>query len=378
MAYDLASRQSRISFAVQQERETGLPSFGEKLKQEREKRKITLEEISSSTKIGTRMLQALEEDRFNQLPGGIFNKGFVRAYSRFVGLDEDQIVADYLEASGDAPPVSTEIAPREDGSRESEARESAENIRRLEGSADSPAHPLPWGLFAAVLLVIALALSLWSHRRSEHARQSVRPAPTAATTQLSGEVSREASGDQSGAASPTAISPTTTSPRAGSSASTQSASGKASSAAPKTHRDLAPEDLAPKNLSTVAPAATPGEFTVLIQAREESWISITADGKTISRETLEAGSTRAIRGRKEIIVKVGNAGGVDFHFNGKKLDTGGEFGEVKTITFGPEGIVPNAPVPPSTPLSLSLSFLPFAVRLPPFNPGWLPLNVSSF
>ena len=43
-----------------------MPSFGEKLKQEREKRKITLEQISSSTKIGTRMLQALEEDNFNQ------------------------------------------------------------------------------------------------------------------------------------------------------------------------------------------------------------------------------------------------------------------------------------------------------------------------
>ena len=84
--------------------ETGLPSFGEKLKLEREKRKITLEQISVSTKIGTRMLQALEEDKFNQLPGGIFNKGFVRAYSRFVGLDEDQTVADYLQASGDAPP----------------------------------------------------------------------------------------------------------------------------------------------------------------------------------------------------------------------------------------------------------------------------------
>jgi len=334
-----------------------LPSFGEKLKQEREKRKITLEEISSSTKIGTRMLQALEEDKFNRLPGGIFNKGFVRAYSRFVGLDEDQIVADYLEASGDAPPVSTEIAPQEDGSRESEARENAENIRRLEGSADSAARPLPWGLFAAVLLVIALALSLWSHRRSEHARQPVRSAPSAAATQLSGEGAREASGDEGGAGSPsrglpTASSPTTSSPTAGSTASTQptgASSGKALSAAPRTHQDLASEDLATQNLPGASPAATPGEFTVLIQAREESWISVTADGKTISRETLEAGSARAIRGRKEIIVKVGNAGGVDFHFNGKKLDTGGEFGEVKTITFGPEGIIPNAPAPPSTP-----------------------------
>ena len=82
-----------------------MPSFGERLKLERVKRAITLEQISSSTKIGTRMLQALEEENFDQLPGGIFNKGFVRAYARHVGLDEDQAVADYLEASGQNAPA---------------------------------------------------------------------------------------------------------------------------------------------------------------------------------------------------------------------------------------------------------------------------------
>jgi len=314
-----------------------LPSFGEKLKLEREKRKITLEQISSSTKIGARMLQALEEDRFNQLPGGIFNKGFVRAYSRFVGLDEDQTVAEYLEASGDAPPVSTEIAAREDG-----ARENAENLRRLEASADSPDRHLPWGLFAALLLVIALALSLWSHRRREEAKQSVRPASITATTQLSG-----GSGESGAASSPRAGSPGAGSPGSGLKPAPTPAgasSGKASSVAPKT-----PPDLAPKNLLAATPAATPGEFTVLIQAREESWISITADGKTVPSELLAAGEQRSIRGRKEIIVKAGNAGGVDFRFNGKKLDTGGEYGEVKTVTFGPQGIMPTAPVSPSTP-----------------------------
>jgi cytoskeleton protein RodZ len=319
-----------------------LPSFGEKLKLEREKRKITLEQIASSTKIGARMLQALEEDRFNQLPGGIFNKGFVRAYSRFVGLDEDQTVAEYLEASGDAPPVSTEIAVREDG-----ARENAENLRRLEASADSPARHLPWGLFAALLLVIALALSLWSHRRREEARQSVRPAPTTAAPQLSGGSSENGAAGSPRAGSPGPGSPGPGSPGPGLKPAPTPAgasSGKASSVDPKT-----PPDLAPKNLLAASPAATPGEFTVLIEAREESWISITADGKTVPSELLAAGEQRSIRGRKEITVKAGNSGGVDFRFNGKKLDTGGEYGEVKTITFGPQGIMPTAPVPPSTP-----------------------------
>ncbi|MBV8051343.1 MAG: helix-turn-helix domain-containing protein, partial [Acidobacteriaceae bacterium] len=56
--------------------------FGPRLKAQREKRGITLEQISKSTKIGTRFLEALEEDHFERLPGGIFNKGFVRAYAR--------------------------------------------------------------------------------------------------------------------------------------------------------------------------------------------------------------------------------------------------------------------------------------------------------
>src|SRR6202521_1179914 len=220
------------------------------------------------------MLQALEEDNFNQLPGGIFNRGFVRAYSRFVGLDEDQTIADYMQASGDALPASTETVSQEDGSRENAAhedltrenRESKDKVSRLEASADTPPRQVPWGVFAGALLVVALALSFWSHRRREHMREAVRPTPAAAATLVSGQVS--------GSDLPTAGSPTTSSP----------ARVSAPSAAPKTSHDLAP----------ASPAAIPGEFTVVIQAREESWTTITADGKTISSELLPAGSEREI------------------------------------------------------------------------------------
>jgi len=69
--------------------------FGDKLRREREMRGVSLEEIAESTKIGTRSLRALEQEDFEKLPGGIFNKGFVRAYSRFLGIDEDQALADF-------------------------------------------------------------------------------------------------------------------------------------------------------------------------------------------------------------------------------------------------------------------------------------------
>ena len=74
------------------------------LRQAREARKMTLQEIAATTKVSTRALQALEDERFDLLPGGIFNKGFVRAYARCVGLDEEKSVAEYLEAAKLATP----------------------------------------------------------------------------------------------------------------------------------------------------------------------------------------------------------------------------------------------------------------------------------
>src|SRR5207245_535842 len=87
-------------------------AFGERMRREREMRGIKLEEIAESTKIGKRNLEALEQEHFDQLPGGIFNKGFVRAYAKYLGLDEEQAVNDFLAASANydqpsalAPPI---------------------------------------------------------------------------------------------------------------------------------------------------------------------------------------------------------------------------------------------------------------------------------
>src|SRR5207302_2922527 len=72
------------------------------MRREREMRDVSLEEIAEATKIGTRSLRALEEQDFDKLPGGIFNKGFVRSYARYLGLDEEQAVADYMAALSEA------------------------------------------------------------------------------------------------------------------------------------------------------------------------------------------------------------------------------------------------------------------------------------
>jgi len=77
-----------------------MSSFGETLRRERELRQISLREISEATKINLRYLDALERDDFRHLPGGVFNKGFVRAYAQFIGIDPETMVTAYLEEEG--------------------------------------------------------------------------------------------------------------------------------------------------------------------------------------------------------------------------------------------------------------------------------------
>src|SRR4051812_38572499 len=72
--------------------------FGEHLRREREMRGVSLDEICAATRIGTRLLEALESEDWERLPGGVFNRGFVRAVARYLGLDEEGTVAEYVMA----------------------------------------------------------------------------------------------------------------------------------------------------------------------------------------------------------------------------------------------------------------------------------------
>jgi cytoskeletal protein RodZ len=84
-------------------------SFGELLKRERELREISLDEITLATRIAPRFLQALENEDWDKLPGGAFNRGFVRAIARYLGLDEERFLSEYdLAHTAPAPLPSRE------------------------------------------------------------------------------------------------------------------------------------------------------------------------------------------------------------------------------------------------------------------------------
>jgi cytoskeleton protein RodZ len=285
-----------------------LPPFGDKLKKAREQGGITLDDVALTTKIGTRFLRAMEEEHFEQLPGGIFNKGFIRAYARCVGLDEDQIIADYLMASGEvqlnraevvdtAPvPPATAPAPRVGKSTDAPA-EKAEERRDASGDGSN----FPWvPAMSLALLVMVLGLAI----RHFWSRASV--------------------GVWSASSSSTKVPvPATTAPRS-TGMHTASPASAANSAVPDS-----------------SPSGTP--LVVLIKANEDSWILITADGKPIFEDTLEAFEQKSVGARSNVVIKAGNLGGLDFWFNGKKMDLQGAEGEVKTLTFDAHGLRPQAP-----------------------------------
>jgi cytoskeleton protein RodZ len=75
-------------------------NFGERLKRERELREVTLEEITQATRIGSRFLEALENEDWDKLPGGVFNRGFVRSIAHYLGLNEEALLGEYDLAHG--------------------------------------------------------------------------------------------------------------------------------------------------------------------------------------------------------------------------------------------------------------------------------------
>jgi cytoskeleton protein RodZ len=309
-------------------------SFGDRLKKEREQRSVSLDDIALSTKIGTRMLRALEEEKFDQLPGGIFNKGFVRAYARHLGLDEQQTIHDYLEALGETqqrsmPPDATAASKPQLVAE----RPSKPILERLEPER---AAEIPWGLLALGLLLAALAFATWSyyHRSRGDQRSDTTPAPEmqaapAATRSSAGEPRQIPTSPTDNNHAPTTPIPSTE--KAGSQPAPMAQAALHGAASP--------------------PEAVPGGFTVLLKGNDDSdecWVSISIDGQPPVEVTLSAPQEKSIRGNKEVIVRAGNAGALDVFFNGQKLPRLGKYGTVRTLTFRRDGLQPPAPKPPDT------------------------------
>jgi len=299
------------------DRTAPMPTFGENLRREREMRGVTLEEISESTKISTRILKALESDQFSDLPGGIFTRNFIRAYAQYLGLDEEHALAEYKRAAGSPSDNDlSRLVPN----------------RTFSPSGGPRGRLLPW-LVIAILLGSGYAVYRYSHRAVV-----VPPAPQPAATTPS---------------SPTA--PASNPATAPSGAGAGTGAGGTSSAgesAPQTPSGSSPAGANPAaapgaasaaNAASSAPELGEGDLVLQVSTTEDVWMAVAADGKTLWQHLMPANSTRTFRAKDSFDVTTGNAQGTSLTLNGQAQKPLGREGEFKRVHLTRDNLPAQAP-----------------------------------
>jgi cytoskeleton protein RodZ len=151
----------------------GESSLGARLRQAREARNLSLRELSDQTRIARRYLEAIEADDYKELPGGIFNRSFIKAYAKAVGFNEAEAVSAY-----------TEVA-RAHGEEPDELPTSRQHSR-IYMDGDNSRSPIVTALLSFVILaIISLGIYAGLHyyqRRNADKTAAQTNTPAAATT----------------------------------------------------------------------------------------------------------------------------------------------------------------------------------------------------
>jgi len=296
-----------------------MASFGESLRQERLRRQITLEQVAEVTKITPRFLQAIEDERLQDLPGGVFNRNFIRTYARYLGLDEDHYVEDYIQSTGDA-------------ARTSELPIVHEPVLR---------DPMVSGTtLLGVLIAAVVALGIWAGihlyleqqqskrieaRAAEHST-AVTPAPAVKTParQLIAPPRVSANGVQ--AQTPAAPAQPQAKPaQQTATAATQPSSPVSGPAVASSTPAFTPQS---------APA---GERALIVAATvQPAWISVFTDGHWRLETTLKAGEQKEVFFHSRVQVNSGNAGATAITIDGKPMGTLGKIGMVAHFNWPPQ------------------------------------------
>lgn len=239
-------------------------SFGVELKRERLLREVSLEEISAATKISIRLLTALETGDLAKLPAPVFTRGFIRAYSLYLGLDPVEKINTYLsETEPSAEPPATSAPTPRGGSR------------FLRGPRSRAGTIL--GGVTAILLVLGLIA------RPEHRRDSVARLSRAALVE------------------PVSF----------------------KNVAPSSE----PTPLIREDAPPASPIPAAG-VTLTLDFDEPSWVEISADGIKVFGGLVAAGTNRRFEARSEFRITLGNAGGVRVSIDGHPAARLGAPGEV--------------------------------------------------
>ena len=246
-----------------------MQSVGDILRAERLKKGMTIKDVENTTHIRTVYLTAIEEGRFDAIPGEVYIKGFIRNYASCVGLDPEQMVAAYRAnrygISELKDPDMAESKPRE---------------RRKKSSTGL------WTIAFLLFLVLAgFGTYWWINAKKPPA--SLPPPPS--TTQ-----------------NPAAPAPPPAPPQ------------PAPQAGPQTP---------PPTTVAVKPLTLNARFT------DRCWVMVTADGKVIYENTVKAGDAFVWEAKHSMSVKLGNAAAAELILDGQPVGKLGDRGEVVIKTF---------------------------------------------
>lgn len=300
-----------------------MATFGELLRQHRLARGMDLSQIADETRIMQRYLVALETGEYKQIPGAVFARSFARQYAQMVGLDYSKIKAEVAAAF----PVEEQLPP-------AESRPAAQGIE-LKPMTDwlhlnsSFWRQLPRPLFSLLGVLLAcsgvymgwqrIVLSAGQNAAME-AAQSVPPTklPTATSENLP--------------AAPI---------------NTPSISSSEPQAALTNASATTPTPLASQNATLELQAGTSG-VSVRVVASQETWVSITANGKRLYRGVLQPNEARILTGVENATMVIGNAGGVDVLKDGRSIGPIGPPGQVRVVQLSPDGMQIKRQADPAT------------------------------
>jgi cytoskeleton protein RodZ len=283
--------------------------LGQQLREAREARGLTVDEVAQGTRIRAAYIKALEEERFADLPAPVYVRGFLRNYATFLGLDAEELIGT-LELQS--------------GAFQAPHRHPPQQI-----SAPVWRGPSPRAMAGALVLILLVAFIAFIFRQYSQFTASrstsvfaAAPSPTPITLAA------------------TAIPIPTVTP-----IPTLPPSPTPKLAAVATKPPVAPTTAPVQATATAAPPppsptpeATPTQTAPVVlslRASSDSWLRVTVDGQIAFEGTLLPGTTRTWDGTKFITVRYGNAGGVSVTVNGIAQGVVGQPGQVVEKTYRP-------------------------------------------
>jgi cytoskeletal protein RodZ len=149
-------------------------TLGEKLRQARRRARYKLSEVAEQTRISPIYLESIDNDDYRNLPGGIFNRGFVKSYAKYVGVDEQEALLDYSRLQNEL-----ESAPAEEQQRVYRPEVLTDD---RSGSSNAPTIIMATIILAVMTVGVLLLVNYLRKPTEPQTVQVAKPTPVTQTT----------------------------------------------------------------------------------------------------------------------------------------------------------------------------------------------------